>query len=70
MEEGPGAGGLQVVHLDVQVHLHLLVAGAGGQAGQTWAGSAWNDSPAPPPGGRRVTQSGSSRPGGHPSSCW
>jgi hypothetical protein len=27
--DGAGAGGLQVVHLDVEVHLHPLVAGAG-----------------------------------------
>jgi hypothetical protein len=27
--DGAGAGGLQVVHLDVKVHLHPLVAGAG-----------------------------------------
>jgi hypothetical protein len=66
--DGVGSGGLQVVDLDVQVQLHLLITRPGRPGGPGVGRLELNDSPAPPPGGRRVAQSGSSLPIGHPSS--
>src|SRR5262249_43619937 len=45
------------------------VGGADGQTGGTKSGSAWNDSPVPPDGGRSITHLGLSVTLVQPSSC-
>jgi hypothetical protein len=50
----------QILDGDIEMHLHLLIAGPGRPHGGTYTGSVWKDRPAPPSRERRVTQPGSS----------